>query len=122
MDKRIIGYFKGKKELALVIIALAVGIILIFLGTREEATVQTSAPGLEERIADACSDIEGVGECTVYVYYSDADSRSEGQKVESVLVICEGADSDGVRLRLTRMLSSFFGIGTNRVRIEKMQT
>ena len=120
MDKRIIGYFKGKKEIALVVIALALGLIMIFLGTREDDAVRTSAPGLEERIAAACSDIEGVGECDVYVYYSEAGSQ--GQKVESVLVVCEGADSDGVRLRLTRMLSSFFGIGTNRVQIEKMQT
>lgn len=122
MDKRIIGYFKGKKELTLIIVAFALGLILIFLGSKDDVAVETFAPGLEERIADACSGIEGVGKCDVYVYYSEVDSRSGAEKVESVLVVCEGADSDDVRLRLTRMLSSFFGIGTNRVQIEKMQT
>ena len=106
----------------MIVIALAVGLILIFLGTREDVVTETSAPGLEERIAEACSGIEGVGRCAVYVYYSEADSRSGEKKVESVIVICDGADSDDVRLRLCEMLSSFFGIGTNRVRIEKMQT
>lgn len=122
MDKRIFGYFKGKKEMTLILIALALGLMLIFFGTREDVSGEDASPGLEESIAKACSGVEGVGECAVYLYYSEASSRSEADKVESVLVICEGADSDDVKLRLTEMLSSFFGIGTNRVRIEKMQT
>jgi hypothetical protein len=61
-----------------------------------------------------------VGECKVYLYYSENDKKNDTEKIESVIVVCEGADSVDVRLRLTKMLSSFFGIGSNRVRIEKM--
>lgn len=120
MDKRIISYLRGKKEMLYVLVALALGLILIFLSGNDEEIV-ASSPGLEERIAEACSGVEGVGECAVYVYYSDSDARSGTSKVESVLVICEGADSVEVRLRLTKMLASFFGIGTNRVQVEKMR-
>ena len=121
MDKRIISYLRGKKEMLYVLAALALGIILIFLSGNDKDNVAVSSPGLEERIAEACSGVEGVGECAVYVYYSDPDARSGTSKVESVLVICEGADSVEVRLRLTKMLASFFGIGTNRVQVEKMR-
>jgi hypothetical protein len=51
------------------------------------------------------------------VYYG-SDQKGE-ETVESVIVICDGADSSQVRLTLTEMLSSFFGIGANRIRIEK---
>ena len=120
MDKRIIGYFKGKKDLALIVIALALGLILIFLGGKVDSEPEAEEVGEEERIATACSRIDGVGECTVYLYYSPSDSHSKAESVESVIVVCEGADSPDVRLRLTEMLSSFFGIGTNRIRIEKL--
>ena len=121
MDKRILSYLKGKKEMLYVLVALALGLILIFLGGNDKDSVAVSSPGLEERIAEACAGVEGVGECAVYVYYSESDARSGESKVESVLVICEGADSVEVRLRLTKMLASFFGIGTNRVQVEKMR-
>ena len=122
MDKRIIGYLKGKKELTLFFIALAIGLILIVLGSKDKDVPTASSSDLESRIAEACSGVEGVGECSVYVYYSDTDSRSGTDSVESIIVICEGADSAEVRLKLTKMLSAFFGIGTNRVQIEKMKT
>ena len=114
-------HLKDKKESAVILIALALGIILLFLGASGKQTESETVQGLEERIAAACSGVDGVGECYVYIYYSADSSRSKSENVESVIVVCEGADSVSVRLRLTEMLSSFFGIGTNRVRVEKMK-
>ena len=117
LDKKFIGYFKEKREVAVVAVILALGLILLFLGGRSDKSEEITDVSLEDRIAAACSAVEGVGECKVYVYLSAED---EDATVESVIVICEGADSVDVRLRLTEMLSSFFGIGRNRVRVEKL--
>ena len=113
MDKRLRKYIKEKKNVVLIALALALGLLLIFIGSGEAKDGDGSSMGIEERLSTACSGVEGVGECEVLIYYSD------GGAVESVIVICDGADSVSVRLRLTEMLSSFFGIGTNRIRIEK---
>lgn len=115
-----LNFFKEKKDFTKILTVLALGLILIFLGNKSEDTVLIEA-GIEEKIATACSGVDGVGECSILVYYAPQDSRTDEAKVESVIVICEGADSVEVRLTLTEMLSSFFGIGTNRIRIEKMK-
>lgn len=122
MDNKFLSALKGKKETIIILIALALGLLLLFLGGMEESVSPEVEDGLEERIAVACSTVDGVGRCSVYIYSSADDSREKEECVQSVIVVCEGADSIDVRLRLTEMLSSFFGIGTNRIRIEKMQS
>ena len=122
MGNKFLRSLKGKKETVIILIVLALGLILLFAGGKEEGEASIEEEGLEERIAVACSTVDGVGECSVYIYFSKDDSRDKAERVESVIVVCEGADSVSVRLRLTEMLSSFFGIGTNRIRIEKMQS
>ena len=120
MGKSLIKIFNEKKDIAKIAIVLGLGLILIFIGSSSNETDKIEI-GTEERIAAACSGVDGVGDCSVLVYYAPSDSADEDGKVESVIVICEGADSADVRLTLTKMLSSFFGIGTNRIRIEKMK-
>ena len=122
MDSRFIKYIKDKKQLATVILAFALGAVLIFIGSKGESEERNEEVDIEEQISIACSSVEGVGACSVYVYYAPSDTRDAEAAVESVIIICEGADSPDVRLRLTKMMSSFFGIGTNRVRIEKMKS
>lgn len=119
MDKKFLKFLRDKKDVTKVALVIALGLILIFLGGRKDTPVSEDADGIEERIAAACSEVEGVGECEVFLYFAPGDSREE--QVVSVIVVCEGADSAEVRLCLTSMLSSFFGIGTNRIRIEKMK-
>ena len=121
LDRRFLKHIREKKDAAKIIAVLALGAVLIFLGGRLGENDASTVTGIEERIGSACSSIEGVGECTVYVYYAPSNTRTEDAVVESVIVICEGADSVDVRLRLTKMLSSYFGIGANRVRVEKMK-
>ena len=121
MDKGFFKHLKEKRDLGRIILILAVGLLLIIIGSGSGGESETVETGIEERLAAVCSDVDGVGECYVLVYYSPVKSRSEEPTVESVIVVCEGADSVDVRLRLTEMISAFFGIGTNRVRVEKMQ-
>lgn len=115
MDKIFLRYFKDKKNFLPVAVALALGILLIFIGNRGDQLTPTEE-GMEDRIAEACSSIEGVGRCEVMIYYSGGEAKGEGE-VQSVIVICDGADSVEVRHTLVSMLSSFFGIGTNRIKI-----
>ena len=115
MDKRILKYIKDKKSVPLIAAVLGLGLLLIFLGTTSESRGAESVATMEERIGEACASVAGVGECRVFIYYDEGDV----EKVESVIVICDGAESVDVRYRLTEMLSSFFGIGANRIRIEK---
>lgn len=114
MIKEFWKYIKGRRDILLIASVAALGLILIALGGADR-TEETSS-GIEKSIAEACSRIEGVGECYAYVYYS-GDDVSE---VESVIVVCEGADSVEVRYKLTEIITSFLGIGANRVRVEKM--
>lgn len=117
LDKGFLKFIKEKKDITKIAVVLALGLVLIFIGSASREDTPEEAAGIEERLTELCSGVDGVGECSVLVYYAPSD---EGE-VESVIVICEGADDARVRLRLTDMLSSFFGIGSNRIRIEKMK-
>ena len=116
LDKRMLRYFKDRKNATAVLIAFALGLILIFLGNGRESYTSESDMTIEDRLSSACSAVDGVGECTVFVYNSGGE---ESDAIESVIVICDGADSVEVRHRLTEMLSSFLGIGSHRIRVEK---
>ena len=92
---------------------LFIGVLLLivcagFDGEKEETVDE------EVRIAEMCSMTEGVGECRVMLTYD-----SEG-RVTAVAVLCEGADRAEVRRRITDMLTSLYGIGTNRISVLKI--
>ena len=114
MDRIFLKYVRDKRNVAFIVIALAVGLALIFAGNESEG--ESVEINVEDRISAMCSSIEGVGECEVILYYSDS---RDVERVESIIVICDGADSVEVKSRLISMLSSFFGIGTNRIRVER---
>ena len=93
---------------------LFIGVLLLvvctgFDGEKAEETVDEEA-----RIAEMCSMTEGVGECRVMLTL-DPDGR-----VTAVAVLCEGADRAEVRRRITDMLTSLYGIGTNRISVLKI--
>ena len=102
---------KGMK-LALVIL---LGLTLILIGSfGSSSALKESEKSTEERLAETCSMMEGVGECHVTLSYSSDD------KVYAVLVLCEGAESPQVRERITDVFRSLYGIGSNRVEIQKL--
>ena len=113
------GILKGKRAL---IVALALGLILLcallprLLSTEEKKGFNET----EERIAELCSSVDGVGECLVMVTFVTDESGEMTGKVFSVAVICEGADSITVRARITELITSLYGIGANRVSVTKL--
>jgi type III secretory pathway lipoprotein EscJ len=97
---------------------LAVGVALLvlssplFFGREEGETVSVSAEG---ELSELCSAIDGVGRCRVMITYG------EGEEVAAVAVLCDGADSVEVRARLNELISSLYGIRTNRISVVKMR-
>lgn len=98
-------------KLPMVIIPLCLGVLLIVLagmgGEREKEENKSS-------ISELCSYVEGVGRCYAEVSY---DSRGE---IKAVAVMCQGADNTHVRSELYRLISSFYGIGYNRISVLKI--
>ena len=93
---------------------LMIGILLLIVCTSLDGEKVTETDDDEARISEMCSMTEGVGECRVMLTYD-----SEG-RVTAVAVLCEGADRAEVRRRITDMLTSLYGIGTNRISVLKI--
>ncbi len=74
----------------------------------------------ETRISEICSAVDGVGECRVIVNFEPGTGEEEG-RVYSVAVICEGADDVNVRARITGLITSLYGIGSNRVSVVRLE-
>lgn len=64
----------------------------------------------ERRLEDVLSTVEGVGQ--VGALYSES----------GVVVVCEGADSAAVRLRVTEAAAAYTGFGSDRITVLKMKT
>ena len=112
----------GYMKIALLI---GLGLLLIFFGMGGGDTADTSerVDTLETDITELCSSLEGVGQCRVLVTYEER-SLGYGKGTESVIsgiaVVCEGGESVAVKQRVSSVLSSVFGIGANRIRVEKL--
>ena len=103
---------KYKRLLPLVIL----GVILILLSSFVQEK-EAAEPTLEEELVSVCSSLEGVGECRVMISYSE-----NGETVEAVAVICEGADSAAVRARIISLIESLFGIRSGRISVLKIES
>ena len=110
----------------IIIILLGVGLLLLALGSpggKGEEEAQTVASD-EERLAELCSSLSGVGRCRVYIAYEERGvsytSRTE-EVIVGIAVICEGGGNDTVKARLTSLIDSLFGIGTNRIRVDELK-
>lgn len=137
-ENRFVEFLKGKKGMGKLLILLLVGVVLLSLGglsgaEKDEPVGELDTYGavLEDRIAELCSSLDGVGRARAMVTFSSGEvtlyegSRAVGKKppeVMAVTVLCEGAERGDVAARLTDMLASLFGIGTNRVKIMKLSS
>ena len=91
---------------------LCLGLLLILLsGMAGEG--QEKPVGEEEKAAELCSLIDGVGECRVMMTY-------DGEEVFAVLVLCDGGESVAVRERITSVFCALYGIGAHRVEIQRL--
>ena len=102
----------GYKKAAVI---LLVGLLLLVLSLSGAFMEKSEAekPTDEEMLTELCGSVDGVGRCRVTVVYT-----SEGD-IFAVAVVCDGADSTEVKARLTDMLTTLLGIGSNRVSILK---
>lgn len=100
-DKKTIFFFA-----ALLLFAL----ILIFSSGGEATKAE---PDEAEELAELCSSISEVGECRVKISYRDGE-------VFAVAILCEGAESPRVQKKLTELVCSMYGIGSNRVTIQPL--
>ena len=67
----------------------------------------------EERLAEVVSRIEGAGESCVLL------RMGKDQEKGGAVVVCPGADSAAVRLNITRAVSAYTGLGSDRIIILK---
>ena len=112
--------FLGKVPLwvKLTVALLVVLAVIISLGSdeKESETVESD----EQKISELCSMIEGAGECRAVVTYEEKKSyfSSDGERtVLAVAVICEGAEDVRVEAKIKKLISSMYGIGTNRIEV-----
>lgn len=101
---------QDKKTLFSFAILLLLALILIFSGGSDRVEVERDEA---EELAELCSAISGVGECRVMISYREGE-------VFAVAILCEGAESPKVRQKLTELVCSIYGIGSNRVTIQPL--
>ena len=94
-----------------VLLLLPAGTALLLPPAGGGGGAEGSAATEEERRLEAVlSAVEGVGE--VGALYSD----------NGVVVVCEGAGSAAVRLRVTEAAAAYTGFGSDRITVLKMKT
>ncbi len=129
---KIFTFFKEKKKIALIFILLSIGLLLVALSSIEQTDENDSdslseyKEELEERLEKLCSEVDGVGKCTVMVTFSRGEENTykgnqiietRPPEVLGVTVVCDGGDSTAVKARLVQMLSALFDIGSNRIAV-----
>ena len=117
------------------ILLVAIGLLLIIIPLSEgsadletEQTLEEYRESLEEEVASLASGIKGVGRCRVLItfergslntYKGGTLTETRPPLVSGVTAVCDGAENDQVRARLTEMITALFGIQSNRVAVLK---
>lgn len=110
-DKSFFEFLKTKRASPMLLLPILALSLLLIGGTGQK----TEAPkDLEEKTAELCSQVSGVGECRVMITYRD-------DEVFAVAVLCDGADNIEVKHNLTSLISSLYGIGAHRVEILSLE-
>lgn len=92
-----------------VILVAAVGLLLLLWPSGKTAGTESGAGEEEQRVAALLTRMEGVGEASVLLSDSGA------------VIVCEGGRSDAVRLRVTRAVRCYTGLGAGQIEIFKME-
>ena len=119
----LISYLKGRKSLLAVGAVMLLGLLLLVAGgalSGEKSSELSGEERIEERLAELCSSVDGVGECRVMVSCQTVGKSygSSGElRVESVVILCRGGANEKVKKELTELVVSLYGIGSNRVKV-----
>lgn len=104
------------------VVLLAVG--LSSVGAQDADDGSSAQTDEQSRFEQMCSLIDGVGRCRVMMTYTEERASyysSEKVKcVAGIAVLCDGGDSAEVRKRITELAVALYGIGANRVRVDRM--
>lgn len=101
---------KKLSEFRYVILVGVVGLVLmLWPGTNEAETDERMSRDEEIRMASLLSAIEGVGEAQVLLSDSGA------------VIVCDGADSASVCLKITQAVKTYTGLGADKVEIFKVE-
>jgi hypothetical protein len=129
---KLVEYFKGKRKVAALILLVSLGLMLVAISsvgadnTAEGQGLAEYKRELEKSLEKLCSEVEGVGKCTVMVSFSRGEQssykgnhliESKPPRVQGVTVVCQGGKSVAVRAHLSEMLSALFDIGANCVAV-----
>ena len=124
--------FKDKKNIGLIYILLAVGILLLSLGRmsvnspQEMAETQINDTSLESKAEAILSEIEGVGQVRVMIF-CESESRKEGvlggseesssKAAKSVVIVADGAKNSAVREKIIRAAMGALGAEPHKIEV-----
>lgn len=100
-------FFKEKKSLALIALALIVGVCLMLFGDG----VGGGTDNTEKRLAQLCESIDGVSGVSVMI------TKDTGGAVRGVAIVCTGGDDARIRLTLTELAAALFSIPASSVSV-----
>ena len=120
---------KGKKldlgavlqKRSVLLLLLAGGLLLLLLprtsggGAAGKDDVSTDA---EKRLCAVLSQMDGVGEACVLL----SEEPSHRGTFSGAVIVCSGAGTPGVRLRIVNAVSAFTGLGSNRIIVEELKS
>ena len=105
-----------------VMVALAIGLCLLL---PRETGVQSGASSEEEaRLAAVLSTMEGVGQVEVVIRWDETAAtmaQSGSRSSLGVVVVAQGAENIGVRLRLTRAVMTLLDLPPDAVEVFAME-
>ena len=116
--KKLSALWKNNRHLA---VLLCAGLILLLLPAgRKNADPdrEIAFTDAEERLASVLSQMDGVGETAVLL--ADGPGRNEG--FTGAVVVCRGAASAEVRLRVVEAVSAFTGLGSHEIVVQNMES
>ena len=107
---------KGKTGLWLAA-ALAFAACCLLLSSNGTQTASQE----ERRMAEVLSTIAGAGEVEIVLYRNQQNVFEDGGMVTGAVVVAQGADDAGVRLRLIRAVRTLLGLPENAVDVFAME-
>ena len=101
------------------LLMLGIGAVLLLLPTRENGRTeqaQAEFTSQEIKLSRVLSRIEGVGEA--YVLLAENPGRDKGWA--GAVVVCRGAPSPQVRLRVVETVSAYTGLRADRIVVQNL--